>query len=59
MYTIRIFRFAVPHTLPQTLLVSFPGSGNTWLRFITETLTGAFTGSMYKDIMLANKGKYY
>lgn len=30
-----------------TLLVSFPGSGNTWTRVLIETITGAFTGSVY------------
>lgn len=30
-----------------TLLVSFPGSGNTWTRVLIETITGAYTGSVY------------
>ncbi|CAL4181621.1 unnamed protein product, partial [Meganyctiphanes norvegica] len=37
-------------------LVSYPGSGNTWLRYILEAITGVFTGSVYHDDALAIKG---
>jgi len=30
-------------------LASFPGSGNTWLRYLLQQSTGIFTGSVYKD----------
>ncbi|XP_065907634.1 WSCD family member CG9164-like [Dysidea avara] len=30
-------------------LVSFPGSGNSWVRQLLETSTGVFTGSVYCD----------
>lgn len=30
-------------------LLSFPGSGNTWTRFLIEQATGYLTGSVYKD----------
>ena len=36
-------------TKPITALVSFPGSGNTWMRYLIEQATGIFTGSVYCD----------
>jgi len=30
-------------------LISFPGSGNSWVRQLLETSTGVFTGSVYCD----------
>ena len=30
-------------------LVSFPGSGNSWVRQLLETSTGVYTGSIYND----------
>lgn len=33
--------------LPLTGLISFPGSGNTWTRYLIERLTGIATGSVY------------
>ena len=30
-------------------LVSFPGSGNSWVRQLLETSTGVYTGSIYDD----------
>lgn len=35
-----------------TALMSYPGSGNTWIRHIIETLTGYHTTSVYCDITL-------
>ncbi len=37
--------------LPQSvpLLLSFPGSGNTWIRLLVEILTGKRTGSLHPD----------
>ena len=37
------------HKSPVTALVSFPGSGNTWLRYLLEQATGIYTGSIYCD----------
>lgn len=37
-------------------LVSFPGSGNTWLRYLIQQATGYFTGSVYKDYGLLKNG---
>ena len=28
-------------------LASYPGSGNTWTRYLIEGITGVFTGSFY------------
>ena len=36
-------------TKPITALVSFPGSGNTWMRYLIEQASGVFTGSVYCD----------
>lgn len=30
-----------------TLLLSYPGSGNTWVRLLVESVTGILTGSVY------------
>ncbi|XP_018574207.1 WSCD family member AAEL009094 [Anoplophora glabripennis] len=37
-------------------LASFPGSGNTWLRYLLQQATGFFTGSVYKDYGLLKNG---
>ncbi|XP_052866305.1 WSCD family member AGAP003962 [Anopheles cruzii] len=39
-----------------TALVSFPGSGNTWLRYLLQQATGLLTGSVYKDYGLLKSG---
>jgi hypothetical protein len=44
------------HNLPTVGLVSYPSSGNTWLRYMIEGASGYFTGSMYNDITIAQKG---
>ena len=36
----------------RVALVSTPGSGNTWLRYLLEKSTGFFTGSRYTDVEL-------
>ncbi|XP_059144285.1 WSCD family member CG9164-like [Physella acuta] len=41
---------------PATALVSFPGSGNTWLRFLIQEATGIFTGSEYNSKKLRMLG---
>ena len=35
-------------------LASFPGSGNTWLRYLLQQATGILTGSVYDDMELMN-----
>nr|XP_022920450.1 WSCD family member AAEL009094 [Onthophagus taurus] len=37
-------------------LASFPGSGNTWLRYLLQQATGFHTGSVYKDYGLLKNG---
>ncbi len=41
---------------PVTALASFPGSGNTWLRYLLQQATGLLTGSVYKDYALLKNG---
>ena len=41
---------------PVTALASFPGSGNTWLRYLLQQATGVTTGSVYKDFALLKNG---
>jgi hypothetical protein len=36
-----------------SVLASFPGSGNTWVRLLLEYATGYFTGSIYNDLALS------
>eukprot|EP00057_Strongylocentrotus_purpuratus_P026022 XP_011680496.1 PREDICTED: WSC domain-containing protein 2 [Strongylocentrotus purpuratus] len=43
-------------TFPLITLASFPGSGNTWVRYLVERATGIFTGSYYDDGDLYRKG---
>ncbi|XP_046406510.1 WSCD family member AAEL009094-like [Ischnura elegans] len=50
--------FARQKSLPMTALVSFPGSGNTWVRYLLEASSGIFTGSVYTDRQLISKGFY-
>ncbi|XP_042234343.1 uncharacterized protein LOC121874310 isoform X2 [Homarus americanus] len=45
-------------SLPTRALVSFPSSGNTWIRYLIEGATGIFTGSLYDDSSLTRKGMY-
>ena len=35
-------------------LASFPGSANTWLRYLLQQATGILTGSVYDDMELMN-----
>ena len=52
-------RFSKNGSLPTTGLVSFPGSGNTWIRYLIEGATGIFTGSFYRDVALFKNGKQH
>lgn len=49
-------KYLEPGTVPLTALVSMPGSGNTWLRYLLETSSGVFTGSVYLDQDAASGG---
>lgn len=39
-------RYQIPHG-PLVAIVSFPGSGNTWSRFLIEEASGYYTGTVY------------
>ncbi|XP_055336299.1 WSC domain-containing protein 1-like [Paramacrobiotus metropolitanus] len=43
-------------SLPTIALLSSPGSGNTWLRWLIERLTGICTGSVYSDPTVKRAG---
>ena len=45
-------RSFLPNQSPMVALVSFQGSGNTWLRYLLEQSTGIYTGSIYCDTAL-------
>jgi hypothetical protein len=42
--------------LPACALASYPGSGNTWVRYLIEAASGIYTGSIYKDANLYFEG---
>ncbi|XP_076031065.1 sialate:O-sulfotransferase 1-like [Oratosquilla oratoria] len=42
--------------VPLTLLLSFPRSGNSWIRYFIEAATGIYTGSAYYDELLYRTG---
>lgn len=46
------------NAFPLVLLVSLPGSGNTWLRQLFEETSGFYTGSVYNDMSLFEGGMY-
>ncbi|XP_053207088.1 WSCD family member AAEL009094-like [Panonychus citri] len=46
----------LPSPRPLTAFVSFPGSGNTWIRYLIQQSSGYLTGSVYHDATLAMKG---
>jgi hypothetical protein len=41
---------------PIIAFASFPGSGNTWLRYLLQQATGILIGSVYKDYGLMKSG---
>ena len=41
----------------RAALVSFPGSGNTWIRHMLEQTTGIYSGSVYGNQHLCRAGK--
>ena len=40
----------------KVMLASFPGSGNTWARYVIERATGFFTGAVGNDSSLFHGG---
>ena len=44
-------------TVKRAALVSFPGSGSTWLRHMLEQTTGIYSGSVYGSKRLRRAGK--
>lgn len=51
--------FAAASSLSPCALASYPGSGNTWTRYLLEAASGVFTGSIYKDYQLYLHGGCY
>ena len=39
-------KFALSGSLPLLALASYPGSGNTWVRYMVEVTTGVFTAAI-------------
>ena len=50
------YRAAIPQRDSVIALASFPGSGNTWVRYLLQQATGIITGSIYKDRALLRNG---
>ena len=50
------FRAAIHPHEDVVALASFPGSGNTWLRYLLQQATGILTGSIYMDKELYKHG---
>lgn len=50
------YRAAIPQRDSVIALASFPGSGNTWVRYLLQQATGIITGSIYKDHALLRNG---
>ena len=51
-----MYRRAEVGRLKPIALASYPGSGNTWLRWMIEAASGISTGSIYYDVDLYFKG---
>jgi hypothetical protein len=49
-------KFSTNRSLPAIGLVSYPSSGNTWIRYLIEAVTGVFTGSFYNDSAIGRRG---
>lgn len=49
-------RWRSPPSPDVVALVSYPGSGNTWLRYLLQQATGILTGSIYMDYGLRVHG---
>ena len=44
-------------TVKKAVLLSFPGSGNTWVRHMIEQASGIYTGSVYGSPQLLRSGQ--
>lgn len=51
-----VTKFVKLGSLPSRALASYPGSGNTWLRYLLEGATGIFTGSVYNAASILKAG---
>jgi len=51
-------RRAEAGSLKPIALASYPGSGNTWVRWMIEAASGISTGSIYNDVDLYFQGKH-
>ena len=49
--------FSKKKFLPLIGLVSFPRSGNTWIRYLIEGSIGVFTGSFYNSRCMVSQGR--
>ncbi|KAG7303723.1 hypothetical protein JYU34_012282 [Plutella xylostella] len=56
LFMCRDLRWRSPPYSDPVALVSFPGSGNTWLRHLLQQSTGYLTGSVYNDVGLRRNG---
>ena len=54
----RILDLSLLGSLQTRALVSYPGSGNTWTRYLVEAATGVFTGSVFNDESIVSAGHY-
>ena len=51
-------RIARPGSLAKRALASYPGSGNTWIRYLIEGASGIYTGSIFYDKSIASAGHH-
>ena len=43
---------------PKVALASYPGSGNTWVRYLLQQSTGILTGSVHKGSLINKEGVF-
>lgn len=53
-----VTKFSKVETLPARALASYPGSGNTWIRYLVEGSSGLYTGSVFNDRSILRAGHY-
>jgi len=51
-------RIAREGSVEVMALASYPGSGNTWIRYLIEGASGMFTGSIYNDQKIYQAGHW-
>lgn len=51
-----VTRIAKPGTIPMRALASYPGSGNTWIRYLIEGASGIYTGSIFVAKSITDAG---